>query len=79
MVETIRSLGHPRLPLYVLCVTVVGNPAGIRVGRETTSICVGTREGRSGDCGRRARSWRCSLSRQGGNDNGNPIRKVNNK
>ena len=34
MVETIRSLGQPRLPLYVLCVTKVGNPAGMRVGRE---------------------------------------------
>ena len=34
MVETIRSLGHPRLPLHVLCATVVGNPAGMRVGRE---------------------------------------------
>ena len=34
MVETIRSLGHPRLLLYVLCVTIVGNPAGMRVGRE---------------------------------------------
>ena len=35
MVETIRNLGHPRLPLYyVLCVTIVGNPAGMRVGRE---------------------------------------------
>ena len=34
MVETIRSLGHPRLLLYVLCVTMVGNPAGMRVGRE---------------------------------------------
>ena len=34
MVETIRSLGHPRLPLYVSCVTLVGNPAGMRVGRE---------------------------------------------
>ena len=32
--ETIRSLGHPRLPLYVLCVTIMGNPAGMRVGRE---------------------------------------------
>ena len=32
--ETIRSLGHPRLPLYVLCVTIVGNPVGMRVGRE---------------------------------------------
>ena len=47
--------------------------------REIASVCVGTREGRSGDCGRRARSWRCSLSRQGGNDNDNPIRKINNK
>ena len=37
MVETIRSLGHPRLPLYVLCVTIVGNPAGMRVGRERHS------------------------------------------
>ena len=34
MVETIRSLGHPRLLLYVLCVTIVGNPAGMRVRRE---------------------------------------------
>ena len=34
MVETTRSLGHLRLPLYVLCVTIVGNPAGMRVGRE---------------------------------------------
>ena len=34
MVETIRSLGHPRLPLYVLCVTIVGNLAGLRVGRQ---------------------------------------------
>ena len=34
MVETIRSLGHPRLLLYVLCATIVGNPAGIRVARE---------------------------------------------
>ena len=34
MVETIRSLGHPRLLLYVLCATIVGNPAGMRVGRE---------------------------------------------
>ena len=34
MEETIRSLGHPRLLLYVLCVTIVGNPAGMRVGRE---------------------------------------------
>ena len=34
MVETIRSLGHPRLPLQVLCVTIVGNPAGMREGRE---------------------------------------------
>ena len=34
MVETIRSLGHPRLLLYVLCVTILGNPAGMRVGRE---------------------------------------------
>ena len=33
MVETIRSLGHRRLPLYVLCFTIVGNPAGMRVGR----------------------------------------------
>ena len=32
--ETIRSLGHPRLLLYVLCVTIVGNPAGMRAGRE---------------------------------------------
>ena len=32
--ETIRSLGHPRLPLYVLSVTIVGNPAGMRVGRK---------------------------------------------
>ena len=47
--------------------------------REITSVCVGTREGRSGDCGRRARSWKCSLPRQGGNDNDNPIRKINNK
>ena len=34
MVETIRSLGHPRLLLYVLWVTIVANPAGMRVGRE---------------------------------------------
>ena len=34
MVEKIRSLGHPRLLLYVLCVTIVGNPAGMKVGRE---------------------------------------------
>ena len=34
MVETTRSLGHPRLLLYVLCVTIVGNPTGMRVGRE---------------------------------------------
>ena len=34
MVETIRSLGHPRPLLYVLCVTIVGNPTGMRVGRE---------------------------------------------
>ena len=34
MVETIRSLGYPRLPLYMLCVTIVGNPAGMRAGRE---------------------------------------------
>ena len=34
MLETIRSLGHPRLPLYVLCVTIVGNPDGMRVERE---------------------------------------------
>ena len=34
MVETIRSLGHLRLPLYVLCDTIVGNPAGMRVGTE---------------------------------------------
>ena len=34
MVETIRSPGHPRLLPYVLCVTIVGNPAGMRVGRE---------------------------------------------
>ena len=34
MVETILNLGQPRLPLYVLCVTIVGNPAGMRVGRE---------------------------------------------
>ena len=34
MVETIRSLGYPRLALYVLCVTIVGNPAGMRVGRD---------------------------------------------
>ena len=33
MVETIRSLSHPRLLLYVLCVTIVGNPAGMGVGR----------------------------------------------
>ena len=32
--ETIRSLGYPRLLLYMLCVTVVGNPAGMKVGRE---------------------------------------------
>ena len=32
--ETIRSLGHPRFLLYVLCVTIVGNPVGMRVGRE---------------------------------------------
>ena len=32
--ETIRSLGHPRLPLYELCVTIVGDPVGMRVGRE---------------------------------------------
>ena len=34
MVETIWNFGHPRLLLYVLCVTIVGNPAGMRVGRE---------------------------------------------
>ena len=34
MVETILNLGQPRLPLHVLCVTIVGNPAGMRVGRE---------------------------------------------
>ena len=34
MVETIWSLGHPRLLLYMLCVTIVGNPAGMRGGRE---------------------------------------------
>ena len=34
MVETIRSLGHPRLLLYVLCATTVGNLAGVKVGRE---------------------------------------------
>ena len=34
MVETIRSLGHQRLLLYVLCVKIVGNPAGMRVGRD---------------------------------------------
>ena len=34
MVETIRSPGHPRLLLYVLCVIIVRNPAGMRVGRE---------------------------------------------
>ena len=34
MVATIRSLRHPRLLLYVLCVTTVGNPAVMRVGRE---------------------------------------------
>ena len=34
MVETIRSLGHPRLVLYVLRVTIVGNPACMRVGRK---------------------------------------------
>ena len=57
-----------------------GEPGWCESGeRETTSVCVGTREGRSGDCGRHARSWRCSLSRQGGNDNDNPIRKINNK
>ena len=57
-----------------------GEPGWYESGeRETTSVCVGTREGRSGDCGRRARSWRCSLSRRGGNDNDNPIRKINNK
>ena len=81
MVETIRSLGHPRLLLYV-CVMCYnsGEPGWYECGeRETTSVCVGTRESRSGDCGRRARSWRCSLSRQGGNDNDNPIRKINNK
>ena len=57
-----------------------GEPGSYESGeRETTLVCVGTREGRSGDCGRRARSWRCSLSRQGGNDNDNLIRKINNK
>ena len=34
MVETIRSLGQSRLLLYVLCVTIVGNSAGMRVRRE---------------------------------------------
>ena len=34
MVETIRSLGHPRFLLYVSCVTTVGNPAVMRVGKE---------------------------------------------
>ena len=34
MVETIRSLGHSRLLLYVLWVTIVANPAGMRVARE---------------------------------------------
>ena len=32
--ETIRSLGHRSLLLYVLCVTIVGNLGGMRVGRE---------------------------------------------
>ena len=66
---------------YCMCyVYNSGEPDWYESGeRETTSVCVGTREGRSGDCGRRARSWRCSLSRQGGNDNDNPIRKINNK
>ena len=34
MVETIRSLDYPRLLPYVLCVTIVGNPAGTREGRD---------------------------------------------
>ena len=40
MVKTIRSLGHPRLPLYVLCITIVENPAGMRVGRERQRLFV---------------------------------------
>ena len=57
-----------------------GEPGWYERGeRETTSVCVGTREGHSGDCGRRAQSWRCYLSRQGRNDSDNPIRKINNK
>ena len=56
-----------------------GEPGWYASGeRETTSVCVDRREGRNGDCGRRAQSWRCSLSQQGGNDNDNPIRKINN-
>ena len=79
--ETIRSLSHLRLLLYVLCVTIVGNPAGMRVGRERQRQFVSghAKAAHSGDCGRRARSWRCSLTRQGGTDNDNPIRKINNK
>ena len=66
---------------YCMCyVYNSGEPGWYESGeRETSSVCVGTREGRSGDCGRRARSWRCSPSRQGGNYNDNPIRKINNK
>ena len=36
-----------------------GEPGWYESGeREITSVCVGTRKGRSGDCGRRAGSWR---------------------
>ena len=66
----------PKTSTVCVMFTIVGNPAW---GERDNVSCVGTREGRSGDCGRRARSWRCSLSRQGGNDNDNPIRKINNK
>ena len=69
----------PKTSTVCVMFTIVGNPAGMRVGERDNVSCFGTREGRSGDCGRRARSWRCSLSRQGGNDNDNPIRKINNK
>ena len=79
MVETIRSLGHPRLLLYVLRVTIVGNPASIRVGRERQRQFVSGHARSAVETAVDVPDHGDDLSQLGGNDNDNPIRKINNK
>ena len=76
MVETIRSLGHSRLLLYVLCVTIAGNPAGMRLGRERQRQFVSGHARAAVETAVDVPDHGHSLSRQGGNDNDNPIQNI---